>query len=196
MIDIRINNGSNIKAYLSTDKSFKYLTTCLIGPTRAGKTTLISNMGIDSSREHEINVFFDWCGNCELTEEVKVVLEKQSINCLVVDCSDSKNLQGMGYNELYSDSNDVFERYRSAKAQSSQLMTLINSVQGDETELRARMERYLEAAAVTVFISNGPIRDVFGILQRHQLRHDYIKKIPANQNENFVEYVEALNELL
>lgn len=187
--------GSNVKAYLSTDRSFKYLTTCLIGPTRAGKTTLISNMGIDSSRHNEINVFFDWCGNCELTEEVKAVLERQGIKCLVVDCSDSRNLQGLGYNELYSNSDDVFDRYRSAKTQSSQLMTLINSVQGDETDLRARMERYLEAAAVTVFISNGPIRDVFGILQRHQLRHEYINNIPTNQSENFIEYVEALNEL-
>lgn len=187
--------GNSIKAYLSTDKSFKYLTTCLIGPTRAGKTTLISNMGVDSSKEHEINVFFDWCGNCELTEEVKAVLEKQGIKCLVIDCSDSKSLQGMGYNELYSNSNNTFERYRSAKAQSSQLMTLINSVQGDETDLRARMERYLEAASVIVFISNGPIRDVFNILQRHQLRAEYIAKVPSLQQENCQEYVEALNEL-
>ena len=190
-----IYKGNSIKAYLSTDRSFKYLTTCLIGPTRAGKTTLISNMGVDSARSGEINVFFDWCGNCELTEEVKAVLEKQGIKCLVIDCSDSKTLQGLGYNELYSNSNDVFDRYRSAKAQSTQLMTLINSVQGDETELRARMERYLQAAAVAVFISNGPIRDVFGILQRHQLRAEYINKIPTNQQENCQEYIEALQEL-
>lgn len=190
-----IYKGNSIKAYLSTDRSFKYLTTCLIGPTRAGKTTLISNMGVDSAKEKEINVFFDWCGNCELTEEVKAVLEKQGIKCLVIDCSDSKTLQGLGYNELYSNSNDIFDRYRSAKAQSTQLMTLINSVQGDETELRARMERYLEAAAVAVFISNGPIRDAFGILQRHQLRAEYINKIPTNQQENCQEYIEALQEL-
>ncbi|PHV72209.1 hypothetical protein CS063_01670 [Sporanaerobium hydrogeniformans] len=187
--------GNSIKAYLSMDRNFKYLTTCVIGPTRAGKTTLISNMGVDSARASEINVFFDWCGNCELTEEVKVALQKQGIKCLVIDCSDPKDLQGLGYNELYSNSNDVFDRYRSSKAQSSQLMTLINSVQGDETELRARMERYLEAAAVTVFISNGPIRDVFGILQRHQLRAEYINKIPTNQQVNCQEYIEALNEL-
>lgn len=183
------------KAYISTDKSFQYLTMCIIGPTRAGKTTLIENMSVDSSRAGEINIIFDWCGNCELTEEVKEVLQKQGSKCLVVDCSDSKSIQGMGYNELYSNSNDIFERYRSAKAQYSQLMTLINSIQGDESDLRARMERYLEAAAIVVFISNGPMRDVFAILQRHKLRGEYISKIPKNQKENCVEYIEALQEL-
>ncbi len=187
--------GSNIKAYLSIDKSFKYLTTCLIGPTRAGKTTLISNMGVDASKHQEINVFFDWCGNCELSLEVRDILLNQGVECLEIDCSDSKRLQGMGYNELYSNSKDVFERYRSAKAQSTQLMTLINSIQNEESELRARMERYLEAAAITVFISNGPIRDVFGILQRHVLRKEYIDKIPKEQQENCLEYIEALEEL-
>ena len=187
--------GNTIKSYLSTDTSFKYLTTCLIGPTRTGKTTLISNMGVDSAKTGEINIFFDWCGNCELSDEVKVVLEKQGISCLVVDCSDTKCLQGMGYNELYSNSNDVFERYRSAKAQSSQVMTLINFLQGDESDLKARMERYLEAASVIVFISNGPMKDVFVVLQQHNMRYEYINKVPENQHENCYEYIEALKEL-
>lgn len=187
--------GNTQKAYLSTDKSFKYLTMCLIGPTRAGKTTLISNMCVDAANEGEINVVFDWCGNCELTDEVKEVLEKRGIRCLVVDCSDSENIQGMGYNELYTDTENVFDRYRFAKAQSSQLMTLVNILQGDETDLRARMERYLEAAAVIVFINNGPIRDVFNVLQRHQLRSEYISKVPEKQTEYCEEYIEALREL-
>ena len=187
--------GTNTKAYLSTDKSFKYLTTCLIGPTRAGKTTLIGNMGVDSANAGEINIFFDWCGNCELTQDVQKMLKSKGIKYLVVDCSDSKNLQGLGYNELYVEGNNSFEKYRSAKAQSSQLMTLINSLQGDESDLRARMERYLEAAAIITFISNGPIKHVFAILQRHELREEYINKVPKEQQENCLEYIEALKEL-
>lgn len=187
--------GNQQKVYLSSDHAFKFLTLCLIGPTRAGKTTLISNLCLDSLKAGEVNVLFDWCGNCELSDDVISSLKNLGIEVLVIDCSDSKKIQGMGYNELYSGTNDVFERYRSAKAQSSQLMTLINSVQGDESDLRARMERYLEAAAVVVFLSNGPIRDVFGILQRHQLRQEYILRVPTEQRENAQEYIEALEEL-
>lgn len=193
--------GSNVykgvaqKAYLSTDHAFKFLTLCLIGPTRAGKTTLISNLCLDGLKAGEVNILFDWCGNCELSDDVIAALKNLGIEVLVIDCSDLNKLQGMGYNELYSNTKDAFERYKRAKAQSSQLMTLINAVQGDESDLRARMERYLEAAAVTVFLNNGPIRDVFAILQRHTLRQEYILRIPTEQKENAQEYVEALEEL-
>ncbi len=187
--------GSVQKAYLSSDFAFKFLTLCLIGPTRAGKTTLISNLCLDSSKVGEVNVIFDWCGNCELSQGVISSIGKLGIKVLVIDCGDPKKLQGLGYNELYCTTNDVFERYRSAKAQSSQLITLINSIQGEETDLKARMERYLEAAAVIVFLQNGPIRDVFNVLQRHQLREDYINKVPADQKENTEEYIESLREL-
>lgn len=49
-------------------------------------------------------------------------------------------------------------------------MTLINSINTEDGELRARMERYLEAAALIVFIQNGPIKDVFSVLQDFKLR--------------------------
>lgn len=194
-IGANVYKGVAQKAYLSTDHAYKFLTLCLIGPTRAGKTTLISNLCLDSLKAGEVNILFDWCGNCELSDDVIAALKNLGIEVLVIDCSDPNKLQGMGYNELYSNTNDEFERYKRAKAQSSQLMTLINAVQGDESDLRARMERYLEAAAVTVFLNNGPIRDVFAILQRHTLRQEYILRIPPQQKENTQEYVEALEEL-
>lgn len=187
--------GKTTKAYVSTDKSYKYLTMCLIGPTRAGKTTLISNLCVDSADNNEINIVFDWCGNCDLSSDVLQALQSKGHRHLTIDCSNIKQLQGLGYNELYTNTADVFERYRSAKAQATQLMTLINSVQGDDADLRARMERYLESAAIIVSISNGPIRDVLLILQNHVLRNEYISKIPASQKENCEEYINSLNEL-
>lgn len=187
--------GNTQKAYVSTDKSFKYLTLCLIGPTRAGKTTLISNLCHDSSKSNETNVIFDWCGNCDLSDDVINSLKNTGVNVLVIDGSDFKKLQGLGYNELYTKSTDPFEVYRSAKQQSTQLMTLINASQGGDEDLRARMERYLGAAALIVFLQDGPIRDVFRILQRHELRLHYIKNIPSNQKENTEEYLDYLNEL-
>lgn len=187
--------GENQKAYLSIDKSFKNLTLVLIGPTRAGKTTLISNLCIDAANNGEVNVIFDWCGNCELSRDVKDILDKRHIKYLEVDCSDLDNLQGMGYNELYYTGTSVSERYRSAKMQSSQLMALVNSLQVEGGDLQPRMERYLEAAAVIVFINNGAIKDVFNILQRHELRHSFIERVPNDQKDNCEDYIEALKEL-
>lgn len=187
--------GITQQAYLSDDFAFKYLALCLIGPNRSGKSTLIANLCVDAAANGEVNIIFDWCGNCEMSDDVKASISNRNLNWLEIDCSNSKSMQGAGYNELYEYSNNVFERYRSAKAQASQLMALINAVQCDDGDLRARMERYLESSSVVVFISNGPMKDVFGVLQNHKLRHEYINKIGKEQEENCAEYVESLLEL-
>ena len=182
------------KAYISTDKSYQYLTWCLIGPTRAGKTTLISNTCYDSSKAKECNIVLDWCGKCELSEDLKTSL-KGKVDILEINCDDFSRLQGLGYNELYIAENDEFKRYKSAKQQAMQLLTLINSLQGGDEDLRARMERYLGAASLVVAISNGPIKDVFEVLQDHEIRGKYIDKVPENQINNLEKYIRYLNEL-
>lgn len=182
------------KAYLSTDKSYQYLTWVLIGPTRAGKTTLINNVVLDSALTRESNIVLDWCGNCELSEDVKNAL-KGKVDILEIKGDDWEHLQGLGYNELNCTSDNTFERYDSAKKQSMQLMTLINCLQSGDEDLRARMERYLSAAALIVFVNNGPIKDVFEVLRDHRMRGKYIEKIPKNQEENLEKYVNYLKEL-
>lgn len=183
--------GHKQKAYLSTDFAFQFLTVCLIGPTRSGKTTLISNMCNDS--KDETNIIFDWCGNADLSNDV--IKSLGDTRALIVDCSDAGNIQGLGYNELYTSNEDVFQAYRSAKQQATQLMTLINATQGGDEDLRARMERYLGSAALVVGINRGAVKDVFAVLQNHEVRKQYIDMIPSNQLENLVEYVQYLNEL-
>lgn len=184
--------GKPTKAYLSTDKEYKNLTLCVVGPTRAGKTTLFQNLNKDALNNNECNIIFDFCGECEFSDEIAEVTSKDKI--LTIDTSDTTKLQGLGYNEIREGKN-TFETYRNTKIQVSQLITLVNSINGDDSELKARMERYLESAALVVFISNGPIKDVFGTLKDHRLRHKYINSIPKDQEENLEEYVLSLQEL-
>lgn len=183
--------GLKEKAYLSTDKSLQMLTVCLIGSTRSGKTTLISNMNKDSLNAKETNIILDWCGNCELSNEVSDLFN----DVLTIDCSDMNTLQGLGYNELYSDSHIPFEIYRSAKQMSSQLQVLINATMGGDEDLRARMERYLGAASIITFMSNGSVRDVFMVLQDYNTRHSYIEAVREDCREYTVEYENYLKEL-
>ena len=86
------------KAFLSTDREFKFLTLCLIAPTRAGKTTLIGNLNKNAIDNGECSILFDFCGNCELSDEISEVISKKKI--LNIDCSDFDTLQGLGYNEI------------------------------------------------------------------------------------------------
>lgn len=184
--------GHEQQAYLSTDKEFKYLSTILIGPNRSGKTTLIGNLSYDSIQNDECTVIFDFIGNCELSEEVAALYPDDKV--LNIECDDFSKLQGLGYNEAgYSD--DSFIQYDNAKKQTTQLMTLINSINTSETYLSPKMERYLTAAALVSFINAGSIRDVFQVLQDHEARHSFLNKVPSNQLDNMKEYMQSLTEL-
>lgn len=183
--------GATTKAYLTEDKEFKFLTLVLIGPTRAGKTNLIANLSKYGLDYNETTILFDFCGNCELSNEVASVIDKNRV--LIIDCGDFNKIQGLGYNEVTPNNSSTFEVYRCAKTKTNQLMTFVNSIAGEE--LRDRMERYLEAAALTVFVQEGPIKDIFSVLQDHVVRMKYINNIPKNQEDNLGEYVSALQEL-
>ncbi|USK48844.1 hypothetical protein LIT38_20250 [Bacillus sp. CMF12] len=184
--------GHKQDAFLSTDKEFKYLSLILIGPNRAGKSTLIGNLAYDSVKVGECTIIFDYIGNCELSEEVAALFSKDKV--LNVECKDFEKLQGLGYNEVEV-SDDPFIQYDNAKKQTTQLMTLVNSINTADTHLSPKMERYLTSAALVVFITGGSIRDVFQVLQNHNARHQFLMKVPNSQYENLDEYMMSLYEL-
>lgn len=185
-----IYRGTETEIFMCNDSELRNLPLCLTGSNRSGKTTYLENITADCLKANECVIAFDFCGRCEFTER----LNKTFKNTLVIDCSDSSKLQGLGYNEI-SKSDDVFKQYRNAKMQSIQLSTLINACNEEDKNLKAKMDRYLEAASLVVFISNGSIKDVFGILQDHIKRKKYIDMIPKNQVNNLEEYVTFLKEL-
>jgi hypothetical protein len=184
--------GAKQKAYLSNYEHYRNLLTLLIGPTRAGKSNLIGNLSIDAIENGECVIIFDFIENCELSDEISALFPSDKV--LHIDNSDLTKIQGLGYNEVgYSD--DPLQQYENAKRQTANLLALINAINVDESRLSAKMERYLEAAALVVFINAGSIRDVFRVLQDVGDRYKWLQKVPVNQRELMFEYVESLREL-
>lgn len=184
--------GHEQPAYISTDKEYQNLSLIVIGPNRAGKSTLLANLSKDAIDAGECVIIFDFISQCELSSEVAASFPKDKV--LEINCDDFSKLQGLGYNEV-GHSNDPFEVYDNAKKQTTQFMTLINSVNADETKLTAKMQRYLTSASLVSFISGGSIRDIFDCLQDHEVRHRLIKAIPSSQKANLSKYVSFLKEL-
>jgi len=184
--------GDEQMAYLSNDKEYRNLTQMLIGPTRAGKSTLIQNMSYDALNNGECVFIFDFIKNCELSNEVAELFPSDKV--LKIQCDDFRTLQGLGYNEV-GKTIEPFEQYNNAKRQTTQLLTLVNSINSDESNLTPKMERYLTSASLVVFINNGSIKDVFDVLQNHMIRHQFINQIPKQQHENMQEYIQALYTL-
>lgn len=191
-IGTNVCKGTETKAYLSTDKDFRNLPLCPIAPNRAGKTTLLKHLSKDAINNGECVILFDFCGECEFSNDVSKSISKEKV--LNIDCSDFNNLQGLGFNEIKPKNNNTFDIYKSAKMQTSMLVSFINSINIDN-ELEPRMNRYLKAGSLVVFINNGSIKDVFNVLQDHIARKQFINKIPRNQLDNMQEYILALNEL-
>lgn len=191
-IGTNICKGTLKKAYLSTDKDFRNLTLCVCAPTRSGKTTLLKNLSRDSINAGECSILFDFCGECEFSDDVSSFIDNNKI--LNIDLSNFNELQGLGFNEIYTNSNNPFEVYKGSKMQTSMLVNYINSINIDN-ELEPRMNRYLKASSLIVFINNGSISDVFEVLQNHITRKQFIDKIPTNQLDNMQEYTLAIKEL-
>ncbi|OHD79896.1 MAG: hypothetical protein A2355_13305 [Spirochaetes bacterium RIFOXYB1_FULL_32_8] len=137
-------------------------------------------------------MIFDFIENCELSMEIASVFPEDRVK--IIECGDISKLQGLGYNEVGIDS-DTFIQYDNAKKQTTQLLTLINSVNSDEKTLAPRMERYLTASSLITFIQGGNIKDVFDVLVDHSVRSNFIHNAPSNQKENLSEYISALEEL-
>lgn len=187
-----VYRGNAQSAFLSSDREFQNLMLVLIGPTRAGKSTLIANLSRDAINNGECAIIFDFVGQCELSREVADVIGPEKT--LVIECSNFKNMQGLGYNEV-GKSLDPFEAYDNAKKQTTQLLTLIDSINADGTKLTAKMQRYLSSAALVTFISGGSIRAMFDCMQDHEVRRRLIKAVPVMQRENLQKYIRSLEEL-
>lgn len=187
-----IYRGNVQPAYLTTDKEYQNLMLVLIGPSRAGKSTLIANMIRDAIGAGECAIIFDFISQCELSREVASAIPKDKT--LIIECGDFRKMQGMGYNEV-GKSADLFDAYDGVKKQTTQLMTLVDAINADGTRLTAKMQRYLESAALVTFINDGSIREVFNCLQNHEVRSRLIKAVPLLQRENLKKYCDSLREL-
>ncbi|WP_216667752.1 hypothetical protein [Sporosarcina jiandibaonis] len=187
--------GQSQRAYLSDDEQFKKLMLLLIGPSRAGKSNLISHLSIDAIDNGECVVIFDFIKNCELSKSVAECFPDDQV--LRIRCDDFENLQGIGYNEVGYSSN-AFKQYDNAKRQTTNTLMLIDSINvgsGDSSKLTPKMERYLESACLVVYISGGSMKDVFGVLLNHETRHNFINKVPKNQLDNLRDYIDSIKEI-
>ncbi|MFS0776279.1 hypothetical protein ABC255_09755 [Neobacillus sp. 3P2-tot-E-2] len=186
--------GHKQNAYLTEHHEFKNLLLLLIGPTRSGKTNFLSHLSIDAIDNGECVILFDFIKKNEFSTDVAKCFPDHQV--LVIETTDLETIQGMGYNEAQSLSTDPFKRYAAAKLQNTNLVLLINAVKAEGlAPLSSKMKRYLEAAALVVFLNNGAFKDVINCLQDEWERHEWIKKVPHDLSDYMEGYIKVLREL-
>lgn len=184
--------GHKQLAYLSSDFDYQMLSLVIIGPNRAGKSKFLANIARNAIDNGECVIIPDFIGSCQLSQEIASVFSPDQV--LTISCDKPETMQGLGYNEVPPSSNP-FIQYRNAKEQSALLMTLVDSINADDANFTAKMGRYMESAALAVFLSGGSINDVFTVLMNHKRRKEFISKIPESQKPLMDEYVDYLLEL-
>lgn len=180
--------GKSTKAYLNNDKEYRNLSTVLVGPTRAGKSTLIENLTKDFINNGECVINFDFCGECKMSDDLERVIDKNKI--FNIDCSDSKKIQGMGFNEMEYKGEDKFLKYKSTKMRTSNFINFVDSINLN-SPLEPRMLRYLKASCMLVFYNNGSFRDVFKVLENC----DYRNALMDSCDNDLEEYKNTLEEI-
>lgn len=183
--------NEKVMGYMSTEKTQKNLPYAVVGANRTGKSTLLQNIAYFAQQGGECTIFFDFCGNCESSDDINMVCE----NVLNIDCSDIDRLQGMGYNEVRADDTNVFRHYDNVKGQASQLIALINNTNEADRDLKTKMNKFLRAASLVVFLNNGSFKDVFEVLQDYELRNDYINRIKPEYVQYMSKHIRVLSEL-
>ena len=184
--------GKETKVYLSNDTYYSLLPLVLIGPMGSGKSTLLGNLAKSAVENGECVILPDFTGNCELSKEIASVFNENQV--LRIKSDNIGNLQGMGWNEIPNSENPI-KRYTMSRRKTALITTLVNVANNNEDGLTARMGRVLESASMIVCLKNGPIKDIFSVLNKHTIRHAYLSSIDNVHKEDMADYIECLQEL-
>lgn len=187
--------GGKQKAYLTEHEQFRKLMLLLLGPSRSGKTNLISHLCMDVVENDECVIMLDFIDRCQASRDV--IRNFPDDKVLRIRFNDPTKIEGLGYNEV-GISDDPFTQYDNAKRQMTNTLALVNAVndgRGTDTRLTPKMGRYLEGACLVVYASGGGVTDVFNTLIEHETRDSFIDRVPAELTTYLTKYIATLREL-
>ena len=186
--------GTSTNAYIENDYNNGNLPLVLIGSQGGGKTTYIKHYAEDCINNNEGIIVIDFIKKCELSDAIKKVTPGDKL--IEIDLSNSKEIQGLGYNEIIINKDmEVFDKLDLASMQSKQIISLIDSISvGDP--LTSRMRRFLNSAAIVVFVQGfNSVKNVVECLEDYKKRANYISGLGEDIRSQLEEEIRTLEEL-
>lgn len=184
---------NQMKAFLSSHPEYMYLTLCLVGPTRAGKSTLIANIIKDGIDNGQCAIVIDWIDKCQLSYSIMKAVGVE--RCKFINLRDLKHLPPFEINEIKPEGDTVWELYSCAKKKSSLILQLLDCINGGDEDLRSRMERYLKASLIVNFMVGGTFMDCIMTLQSPNFRDEVVAKVTEDMKKYLQLSLESLEEL-
>lgn len=185
--------GNTVQTYFSSDREIANLPIILLGPMGAGKTFQNVQYAKDVINSKEGLIVIDYIKSCELSKSIEAITPKDRL--IVLDMSKEECLQAFAYNEYKIQGDTVFERVESANLHQQQVTALIDAVYlGDP--LSGQMRKFFTSAADIVLINdNMSLKDIIRVLENHEVRKDFMGRIPADYIQYLEDQVEVLKQL-
>lgn len=185
--------GNTVQTYFSSDKEIANLPLILVGPMGAGKTFQNTQYAKDVISAGEGLIVIDYIKSCELAKSIEAITPKDTL--IILDMGEEECLQAFAYNEYKIQGDTVFARVESANLHQQQVTALIDAVYlGDP--LSGQMRKFLTSAADIVLINdNMSLKDIIRVLENHEVRKDFMDRIPANYLPYLEDQVEVLKQL-
>lgn len=185
--------GNTVQTYFSQDKEIANLPVILLGPMGAGKTFQNLQYAKDVIAAGEGLIVIDYIKNCDLANKIEAITPKERL--IVLDMSQEKNLQAFAYNEYKVQGITPFERIESANLHQQQVTSLIDAVYvGDP--LSGQMRKFFTSAADIVLINdNMSLKDIIRVLENHEVRKEFIDKVPNEYMSYLEDQIEMLMQL-
>ena len=167
------------KAYLPNDKLYGNLPVTLCGPEGSGKSTILVRKAYESWKAKKACIVIDYIKNNEVSRDIIKIIPKEDI--IIINCGEHNGIQGLGYNEIVTDSKDPYNILEASSMQAEQDVCLIDSCNPEP--LSGRMLKFYIAAANVVHIQPYMnMSNVIECLENYIKRAEYIKYID-NQDQ-------------
>lgn len=185
--------GNTVQTYFSSDKEIANLPLILVGPMGAGKTFQNTEYAKDVITAGEGLIVIDYIKSCELAKSIEAITPKERL--IVLDMSEEKCLQSFAYNEYKIHGETDFDRAESANLHQQQVTALIDAVYlGDP--LSGQMRKFFTSASDIVLINdNMSLKDIIRVLENHEVRKDFMDRIPDDYIPYLEDQIEVLKQL-
>lgn len=193
------SKGKTYDVYYASNINVRSLPKIVIGIQGSGKTSFAENFVVSSYKYGDANVVLDFIQDNELSKKIERHIPKKDL--VIIDVSDVDRMVPLAYIEAYNllqKSPDTWTRKRVANILAAQFEYFLNSITGNYvTELTPRMQRYLYACAMAVFIHpDKTLSDVIECMRSWQTRSQYIRLAKySGCFDNDLEILSDLEEL-
>ena len=162
--------------YLPSDYDSESLGLVLLAPQGGGKTTLMTNLAINSANKGQANVVIDYIKNCEFTTNIiKGIKDKSKL--VIINAEDINSLPSLDFNEYkISFTNDPIEKGRIISNKVDATTNIINTL-NEEQPLTANMAEILGHASQIIYsFEDTDLGNLVDFLTNYEYRQEIIEK--------------------